>query len=74
VAARSSVIYGGRVGPDHPVIRNSEEELRGMNTKLSLSAKLKPLKAKIMYLTIYNDDKRIIIIVIIIINTRKPRS
>jgi hypothetical protein len=53
---RSSGIYGGKGGSDYPVIRNSEEELRGINNKLSFSAKLKLLKAKIMYLAVYNDD------------------
>ena len=43
MAARSSGIYAGKGGPDYPVIRNSEEEPRGMNNKLSLSAKLKLL-------------------------------
>jgi hypothetical protein len=53
MALRSSGIYGGKGGPDCPVIRNGEEELCGINNKLSLSAKLKRLKGKIMYKVLY---------------------
>jgi hypothetical protein len=52
-------LYRGRGGPDHPGIRTTEDKLRGVGIvqkKSSFRAKVKLLKAEILYLRAYNNN------------------